>query len=167
MAEVKLEGNTIHTAGDLPAVGSKAPDFTLVDRDLKEVSLGDFAGKRKVITINPSLDTGLCAEAARQFGERVSQVPNAVALVITADLPFAQARYCDTNNVDNVVTLSTFRNPAFGRDYGVLIEDGPTAGLNARAVLVLDENDKVLHNELVPEISQAPDYDAAIQALQQ
>lgn len=165
MAEVKLEGNTVHTVGDLPPVGSTAPDFRLVNKDLADVSLRDFAGQRKVLSINPSLDTGVCAEAARQFNQRISEVPNAVALVITADLPFAQARFCEANNIDKVVTLSTMRGQQFGRDYGVLLEDGPLEGLNARAVVVLDEQDRVLHTELVPEIPQQPDYDAALNAL--
>jgi len=165
MAEITLEGNPIHTSGDLPAVGSTAPDFSLVDAQLNDVSLKDFAGKKKVISIVPSLDTGVCATSTKVFNERLGGRDDVVVLIVSADLPFAQARFCTAEGVDNVKTLSMMRNRNFAKDYGVLVTDGPLAGITARAVLVLDENDKVLHAQLVPEIAQEPDYEAAIAAL--
>lgn len=165
MATVHLKGNPVHTNGDLPPVGSVAPPFTLVGGDLSDVSLSDFAGKRKILNINPSLDTGVCAATARRFNEMAGSLEHTAVLVITADLPFAQARLCSTEGLDNVVTLSLMRSRAFAKDYGVLLVDGPLAGLCARSVVVLDENDKVLHHQLVDEITTEPDYDAALAAL--
>lgn len=165
MATVTLKGNPIHTNGELPAVGATAPAFTLVGKDLGNVSLGDFAGKRKVLNIVPSLDTGVCAAQTRRFNEAAAGLDNTVVLVASGDLPFAQGRFCATEGIDRVVTASTFRDRGFAEAYGVLLTDGPLAGLTARAVLVLDAQDRVLHAQLVPEIAQEPDYDAALAAL--
>ena len=136
----------------------------LVDKDLNDVSLSQFAGRRKILNIVPSLDTPVCAESTRKFNELASMIPNTVVLVISADLPFAQSRFCAVENLQNVFTLSTMRGRDFHKDYGVMITDYPLAGLTARAVIVLDENDKVLHAELVQEIGREPDYDAALTA---
>ncbi|MFO8005941.1 thiol peroxidase [Thioalkalivibrio sp.] len=165
MAEITLKGNPIHTNGDLPAVGAKAPDFRLTQGDLSDVGLADFAGKSKILSIVPSLDTGVCAESTRKFDQLVASRDDVVVLVISADLPFAQARFCSAEGTDRVVTLSIMRSRNFAKDYGVLIQDGPMAGITARAVVVLDADDKVLHAEMVPEIGQEPDYDAAFAAL--
>lgn len=165
MATITLHDNEIHTSGDLPRVGSKAPDFTLTGRDLNDVSLGNWTGKRKLISIFPSIDTPVCALSTRKFNEYARENPDAVMLMVSADLPFAQKRFCGDEGLENVQTLSTFRSDDFGRNYGVLIEDGPLQGLMARGVVVVDENDTVVHSELVPEIGQEPDYDAALKAL--
>jgi len=141
-----------------------APALSLAAGDLSDKTLADFAGKRKVLNIFPSVDTNVCAQSVRTFNERASSLDNAVVLCISADLPFAQARFCGAEGLDNVVSLSTFRS-SFARDWGVAIESGPLRGLTARAVIVLDENDKVLHAELVPEIAREPDYDAALAVL--
>lgn len=165
MSTVTLKGNPIHVDGSLPAAGSTAPAFSLVAKDLKNVSLTDFAGKRKVLNIFPSVDTPTCATSVRHFNQDASGLNNAVVLCISADLPFAQARFCGAEGLENVVTLSTMRGAAFLKDYGVAITDGPLAGLAARAVVVLDEHDKVLHSELVSEIAHEPNYEAALAAL--
>jgi thiol peroxidase len=165
MAQVTHKGNPIHTNGDLPALGTKAPDFTLTAGDLKDVTLADFKGKKKILNIVPSLDTPVCATSTRKFNETAGQLPNTVVLVISADLPFAQKRFCTTEGLKNVIPLSLIRGKHFAKDYGVFIEDGLLAGITARAVLVLDENDKVIHRQLVPEIGQEPDYDAALKAV--
>jgi len=165
MATVTLAGNPIEVAGQFPQRGQTAPAFTLVDKDLKDVSLKDFAGKRKVLNIVPSLDTAVCATSTRKFNERAGAMKNAVVLVISADLPFAMDRFCTTEGLANVMPLSVMRGREFLRNYGVDITSGPLAGVAARAVVVLDENDKVLHAERVPEIKNEPDYDAAIKAL--
>ena len=165
MATVTLSGNPINTNGDLPAVGETAPDFKLVDKDLNDVGLDAFAGKKKILSIVPSLDTGVCATSTKVFNERIGGRDDVVVLVASADLPFAQGRWCGAESVDNVVTLSMMRSRNFAKDYGVLIEDGPLAGITARAVLALDADNRILHTELVPEIAQEPDYDAAINAL--
>jgi thiol peroxidase len=165
MAKVTHKGNPIDIAGSFPAVGQTAPAFTLVGADLKEVSLKDFAGKRKVLNIVVSLDTGICATSTRTFNEKAAGLADTVVLVISGDLPFASKRFCATEGIQNVVTLSSFRGPAFRRAYGVDITSGLLVGLCARAVVVLDEKDKVLHAQLVPEIAQEPDYDAALAAL--
>jgi thiol peroxidase len=146
-------------------VGDKVHSFMLVDKDLNDVSLSKFEGKRKVLSIVPSLDTPVCAQSTRVFNEQASNLPNTVVLVISADLPFAQARFCGAEGLDGVVTLSAMRGRDFAKDYGVMITDYPLAGLMARAVIVLDENDTVLHAQLVPEIAQEPDYDAALAVL--
>ncbi len=162
---VTFAGNPVTLNGNFPAVGAKAPAFTLVGKDLKDVSLKDFAGKRKVLSIVPSLDTPTCAKSTRVFNEKASSLPNTVVLVISADLPFAQARFCGAEGLSNVITLSTLRGSEFKKNYGVEIADGPLAGLCARAVLVLDENDVVKHAELVSEIKNEPNYEAALAAL--
>jgi thiol peroxidase len=164
MAQVTLKGNPIHTSGELPALGAKAPEFKLTGADLKDVSLADYQGKRKILNIVPSLDTAVCATSTRKFNETAGKLPNTVVLVISADLPFAAKRFCTTEGLQNVVTLSLMRDKAFAKDYGVLLQDGPLAGICARAVVVLDENDKVVHRQLVPEIGQEPDYDGALAA---
>lgn len=165
MATVTLQGNPIHTSGELPPQGSEAPDFRLIDKDLNECSLADFAGKRKVLNIVPSLDTPVCASQARRFNQEAANLENTRVLVISADLPFAQGRFCDTEGIDNLTVLSTVRSPDFGEAYGVLLTEGPLAGICARAVVVLDEHDTVRHSQLVPEIAEEPDYDAALAAL--
>jgi thiol peroxidase len=167
MSQVTFKGTPIVLAGKLPAPGAKAPAFRLTAADLSDKSLADFAGKSKVLNIVPSLDTPVCAASARRFSEEVSRRRNVALLNISADLPFAQGRFCESNGLENVVTLSTFRSPTFGKDYGVRIESGPLAGLMSRAVVVLDAQDKVLYCEQVPEIAQEPDYAAALRALPQ
>ncbi len=165
MATVTLKGNPIRTNGELPAVGSRAPDFRLVGKDLADLSLSAWAGKKKVLNIVPSLDTPVCATSARKFNERAAGRGDAVVLVVSADLPFAAGRFCAAEGLENVVPLSMMRSKDFARDYGVLVTDGPLAGLAARAVVVLDASDRVVHRQLVPEITQEPDYDAALAAL--
>ncbi len=165
MATVTLKGNPIHTIGELPAVGKKAPDFRLVNGDLKDVTLADFKGKRKVLNIVPSLDTAVCATSTRKFNEKAGQMSNTVVLVVSSDLPFAAKRFCTTEGLQNVVPLSLMRSRDFAKDYGVLLTDGPLQGITARAVVVLDEGDKVVHRQLVPEIGQEPDYEAALAAV--
>lgn len=164
MATVTFKGNEVHTVGEPPAVGSKAPGFTLVGPDLAEKTLGDFAGKKKILTVNPSYDTGVCQATARSFHEKVGARDDAVVLVVSADLPFAQKRFCEAEGLAAVQPLSSFRS-SFGKDYGLELADGPLQGLLARAVLVLDADDRVRHAELVSEIANEPDYDAAIGAL--
>ncbi|HFC8535905.1 TPA: thiol peroxidase [Neisseria bacilliformis] len=164
MSKVTLQGNPVEIGGSFPAAGAAAPALSLAAGDLSDKTLTDFAGKRKVLNIFPSVDTNVCAQSVRTFNERASSLDNAVVLCISADLPFAQARFCGAEGLDNVVSLSTFRS-SFARDWGVAIESGPLRGLTARAVIVLDENDKVLHAELVPEIAREPDYDAALAVL--
>jgi thiol peroxidase len=165
MASVTLGGNAITVNGNLPKPGESAPDFSLTGKDLKEVSLKDFAGKRKVLNIVPSLDTPVCQTSTRTFNQKASGLDNTVVLVISHDLPFASNRFCTTEGLSNVVTLSTFRGRDFHAKYGVDVADGPLKGLTARAVVVLDENNKVLHSELVPEIKQEPNYDSALRVL--
>lgn len=165
MAQVTLRGNPVQVEGELPHTGSKAPDFTLTAGDLSEVTLATFAGKRKVLNIFPSVDTPTCATSVRTFNAQANNVSNTVVLCISSDLPFAQKRFCGTEGLDNVQNLSDFRNADFAVDYGVSIADGPLRALTARAVVVLDENDNVLHSELVPEIGQEPNYEAALAVL--
>jgi thiol peroxidase len=165
MAKVTHKGNPIDLAGSFPSVGQNAPPFSLVGKDLGDVKLQDFAGKRKVLDIVVSLDTGICAASARKFNETAGQLPNTVVLVISGDLPFAAGRFCTTEGLANVVTASTYRDRKFLRDYGVEITSGKLIGLAARAVIVLDASDKVIYTELVPEIAQDPNYDAALAAL--
>ena len=160
-----LAGVPVALYGAFPAVGQAAPAFTLVDKDLKDVTLQSYAGKRKVLNIVPSLDTAVCATSTRKFNEAAGKLDNAVVLVISADLPFAMSRFCVAEGLENVVTLSLMRGRDFMRNYGVKIADGPLAGLTARAVLVLDEKDRVLHAELVGDIAHEPNYDAALAAL--
>lgn len=165
MTTITLRGTPINLVGELPAVGSTAPDFKLTTSGLEDVGLADYAGKRRVLNILPSLDTPTCATSTRKFNEHAASLDNTVVLVVSADLPFAQKRFCETEGLERVVPLSMMRDRNFGKDYGVLIEDGPMAGITARAVVVIDENDRVAHAELVPEIAQEPDYQAALDAL--
>jgi thiol peroxidase len=164
MANITLGGNPIHTSGDLPAIGAQAPDFKLTAGDLKDLSLADFKGKKKVLNIVPSLDTPVCATSTRKFNADAGKLPNVAVLVISADLPFASKRFCTIEGLANVTPLSTFRS-GFAKDYGIAIVDGPLAGVTGRAVVVLDEHDKVVYKELVPEIKQEPDYESALAAL--
>jgi len=165
MTTVTLGGNAIQIAGNFPKKGQTAPDFSLVGNDLSDVALGQFAGKRKILNIFPSIDTAVCAISVRTFNQRASELRDTVVLCISADLPFAQKRFCGAEGLANVVTLSLMRGHEFLDDYGVRIASGPMAGLAARAVIVLDEQNRVLHGELVAEIKNEPDYDAAIKAL--
>ncbi len=165
MAQITLRGTPIHTSGELPGIGSAAPAFTLVKTDLAETTLQDYAGRRVVLNIFPSLDTPVCATSVRKFNTLCSSVPNTTVLCISADLPFAAKRFCATEGLENVVPASSFRNPEFGSAYGVTQADGPLHGLLARALVVLDAKGRVLHTELVPEIAQEPNYDAALAVL--
>jgi len=167
MSSVTLEGEPLNVGGHFPQVGETARSFMLVNKDLVDVSLSEFAGKRKVLSIVPSIDTPVCATSTRVFNQRASEMDNTVVLVISADLPFAQSRFCGAEGLDNVIMLSTMRGRDFHKDYGVMITEPPLSGLMARAVVVLDENDQVIYSELVPEITQEPDYDAALQSLKQ
>ncbi len=164
MAQTALGGNPVNTVGDLPAVGSVTPSFTVTKADLSDLTPADLAGQRVVINIFPSLDTATCATSVRKFNELASGLDNTTVLCVSADLPFAQARFCGAEGLTNVTTASTFRSD-FGTAYGVKMADGKLAGLMARSVVVLDENGTVLHSQLVPEIAQEPDYDAAIASL--
>ena len=165
MATITLKGNEIHTAGEFPRVGSKAPDFTLTDSDLNDLSLSRWMGKKKLVSIFPSIDTPVCALSTKKFNDYARTHEDTVMLMVSADLPFAHKRFCGAEGLANVHSLSTMRSPDFAKNYGVLLADGPLAGLTARAVIVLDENDTVVHAELVPEIGQEPDYEAALKAL--
>lgn len=162
---VNFQGNPVAVAGQLPAPGESAKPFTLVAKDLSEVSLTQYAGKRKVLNIFPSIDTGVCAASVRKFNQLAGEMNNAVVLCISSDLPFAQSRFCGSDGLSNVVTLSTLRGSDFKQDYGVAIADGPLKGLAARAVVVLDEKDTVLYSQLVEEITTEPDYEGALAAL--
>lgn len=165
MANITLKGNQIHTSGNLPSLGAQAPDFQLVSGDLKDKSLKDYQGKRKLISIVPSLDTPTCSLSTKKFNEKIKSHPEVIALLVSADLPFAQKRSCAAENVMNIIPLSMMRSKQFAESYGVLIKDGPLAGICARAVVVLDENDKVIYTELVPEIVSEPNYEDALGAL--
>ena len=164
MAEITLSGNPVTTVGSLPQVGASAPDFELVGTDLGTVARADFAGRRLVLNIFPSIDTGTCALSVRTFNARAAEADNAAVVCISRDLPFAQSRFCGAEGIDNVVVASDFRG-SFGEDYGVTMTNGPLQGLLSRAVVVLDADGTVLYTEQVPEISEEPDYDAALAAL--
>jgi thioredoxin-dependent peroxiredoxin len=165
MTTVTLQGNPFRVDGSLPAVGAAAPAFNLTNGDLADVTLANYAGKRKVLNIVPSLDTPTCATSTRKFNESAASLNNAVVLVVSADLPFAAGRFCSVEGLKNVAHLSTFRHPDFMKAWGVAMAEGPLLGLTARAVVVLDENNKVLYTQLVPEIADEPDYAAALKAL--
>ena len=165
MAQVTLKGNPVQVEGQLPQIGSQALDFSRTAGDLSDVTLATFAGKRKVLNIFPSVDTPTCATSVRKFNAQANDVANTAILCISADLPFAQARFCGAEGLENVQNLSTLRGTEFLQNYGVAIADGPLKGLTARAVVVLDENDKVLHSELVGEIAEEPNYEAALAVL--
>ena len=164
MARITLQGNEISTCGELPEVGSKVGNFNLVTAELAEVVLSDYAGKKVVMNIFPSIDTDVCAASVRKFNETAAANPGAVVLCISADLPFAQHRFCGAEGIENVVTLSCFRS-SFGKDYCVEIADGPLVGLLSRAVIVVDGSGSVVYTEQVPEITQEPDYEAALKAI--
>ncbi len=165
MATIKFQGKPLHTSGELPQVGSKAHDFTLVNGKLKDVHLAEYAGKKKVLNIVPSLDTPTCAMSTRKFNEKASKLANTVVLVISADLPFAQCRFCETEGLKDVIPLSTFRS-SFAEDYGVKLTDTFLAGLTARAIVVIGEDDTILYGQLVEELANEPDYDSALVVLQ-
>ena len=165
MATVTLGGNPIHTSGELPQVGSKLVDFKLIKNDLSVATLADFAGKKLVLNIFPSIDTGTCATSVRKFNESASALENTTVLCISRDLPFAQKRFCGAEGLENVINLSDFKDGGFGKNYGLEITDGPLAGLHSRVVIVLDENGTILHTEQVKEIADEPNYDAALAVL--
>lgn len=165
MANITLKGNPFHTSGELPAVGASAPNFRLVSADLQDVTLETYKGKTKVLNIVPSLDTPVCAVSARKFNEKAASIRDAVVLVVSADLPFAMKRFCSTEGLHNVLPLSMMRGRNFAKEYGTLITDGPLEGISARAVVVIDANDKVVYAQLVTEIGEEPNYDAALAAI--
>lgn len=165
MAQITFKGDTVNTTGELPAIGSTAPDFSLVNTDLSTVTLADFAGKKVVINIFPSVDTGVCALQLKTFSKLAADKDGVALLFVSLDLPFAYGRFCGAEGIENAVTASDFRSLSFAKDYGIKMTDGPLAGLYARATLVLDTDHKIVYSELVPEITQEPDYDAAIAAL--
>jgi thiol peroxidase len=165
MAKITFKGNPVATAGELPSVGSQAPDFTLTKTDLQPLTKKELAGKRVVLNIFPSIDTGVCATSVRKFNQQAAALPNTVVVCVSKDLPFAMKRFCAAEGIEKVTTASWFRGPDFGQDYGVTMVDGPLAGLFARAVVVLDPAGKVVHTELVPEIAQEPDYTKALAAV--
>jgi thiol peroxidase len=165
MAQITLQGNPVQTVGNLPAVGMEAPSFKLVKTDLSEASMKDFAGKKIILNIFPSLDTSVCAASVRRFNKEAGESPDTVVLCISADLPFAHQRFCETEGLNDVIPLSVFRSPEFGRDYGVTITSGPLVGLMSRAILIIDKSGEVAYTEQVPEITQEPDYDASLLAL--
>ena len=165
MAVLTLQGNEINTNGELPKVGSNAPDFMLVNSEMEDVSLTNYQGKKKLLSIVPSLDTPVCATSTKKFDKLAKEKLDTVFITISADLPFAASRFCKTESVSNVITLSMMRSRNFAKDYGVLITDGPLAGITARAIIVLDETNEVIYSELVSEIADEPDYDAALALL--
>lgn len=165
MAQITLQGNPIHTVGELPAAGSPAPSFTLTRTDLSDCSLADFPGQNVVLNIFLSLDTSVCAASVRRFNAEASGLPNTVILCVSADLPFAHKRFCEGEGLERVIPVSVFRAPEFGKRYGVTIADGPIAGLLARSIVIIDPDGKIVYTELVPEISQEPDYEAALRLL--
>lgn len=165
MAKITLKGNEINTGGNLPKVGSMAAEFTLIKKDLGNAKLSDYKGKKVVLNIFPSLDTPVCANSVRKFNAELNNLKNTVVLCISRDLPFAQARFCGAEGLDNVITLSEMKGDKFSKEYGIQIVDGPMAGLMARSVVIIDEEGKVIYTELVPEIVQEPDYDRALTSL--
>ena len=165
MADILLAGKPIQTLGTIPSAGQPAPDFVLVKADLSETTLADYSGKKVVLNIFPSLDTSVCAASVRRFNAEAGQMDDTAVLCVSADLPFAHTRFCEIEGLDNVISASVFRSPEFGKDYQVLITSGPLVGLLSRAVVIVDENGKVLYSEQVPEITQEPDYEAALAVL--
>ncbi len=166
MAKITFKGNPVNTAGDLPRVGAEAPEFSLIKTDLSEVSLHDYKGKRVVLNIFPSVDTGVCAASVRRFNDEASKQANTAVLCVSRDLPFAHARFCGAEGLENVVSLSEYKDEVFSQNYGVKMVDGPLSGLLSRAVVVIDENGKVVHSEQVDDIVHEPNYEAAIKVLQ-
>ncbi len=164
MATITFQGKPLNTSGDLPEIGTTAPDFSLVSGKLKNVSLATYSGKRKLLSIVPSLDTPTCAASTRIFNQKASALENTVVLVISADLPFAQSRFCQVDGLKNVIPLSTFRS-SFAEDYGVKIMDTVLMGLTTRAVVLIDENDRVIYTELVADVAEEPDYEGILTAL--
>ena len=167
MAEISLQGNPVQTIGNLPAVGMMAPSFKLVRTDFSEMGPGDFIGRKIILNIFLSMDTSVCAASVRRFNTEASESPNTVVLCVSADLPYAHKRFCEIEGLEDVIPLSVFRSPEFGRDYGVTFTSGPLAGLLSRAVVILDKSGRVAYTEQVPEITREPDYDAALLALSQ
>lgn len=165
MAKITFKGSVVNTSGELPAKGVEAPAFTLVKSDLSEVSLKDLQGKKVVLNIFPSIDTGVCAASVRRFNKEAAGLSNTVVLAVSADLPFAAGRFCTTEGIDNVHPASVYRNAEFADNYGILMTDGPLKGLLARSIVIIDENGKVIYTELVPEITQDPDFESAIAAV--
>ena len=165
MAKISFKGGEVNTIGNLPQVGTQAPNFTLVSGQLSEVSLSDYKGKTIVLNIFPSLDTGVCAASVRKFNQEVVKLKNTVVLAVSADLPFAAGRFCTAEGIENVTPVSVFRSPEFGKDYGVLMTDGPLKGLLARAVVIIDPKGNISYIELVPEITQEPNYQTAINSI--
>jgi thiol peroxidase len=165
MAHITLKGNPVNTSGNLPAKGTNAPDFSLVKSDLGTASLKDFSGKKLILNIFVSLDTSVCAASVRKFNQLAAEKNNVTVLAISKDLPFAHGRFCSTEGIQNVVTLSGFRDSSFGKAYGLDITDGAFAGLYARSIVVVNESGKVVYTEQVPEITQEPDYDSALRAI--
>ena len=165
MAKTAFKGNTVNTAGNLPAVGSLAPNFSLVKTDLSELSLKDFSGKKILLNIFPSIDTGVCATSVRQFNSKAGSLNNVAVICISKDLPFAHKRFCAAEGIEHVVSASEYRNTSFSDAYKVGMTDGPLQGLFSRSVVVIDEKGKIVYTELVPEITQEPDYDKALKAL--
>ena len=165
MTEITLQGNKINTNGEIPKVGSQAPEFILVDSDLNDVSLSNFEGKNIILNVIPSLDTPVCQKSTKVFNEKASVLSDVVVLAVSADLPFAMKRFCTTESIDSVKPMSMMRSRNFAKDYGVLIIDGPLSGITARAVIVIDKEKKIIHSELVQEIANEPDYDAALNSL--
>ncbi len=165
MAQILLQGNPMNTVGDLPKVGSDAPNFTLTGTDLADIHLGDYAGKKVVLNIFTSIDTAICALSVKRFNTEATNYPGTVVLNVSRDLPFAHARFCGAEGIDNAVSVSALRELAFGSDYGVAFEEGPVAGLFARAIVVIDENGKVIFSQLASEHTEEPDYEAALAVL--
>ena len=165
MANITLKTNPISTIGELPSTGSKATDFTLIGKDLKEVSLKDFEGQKLILNIFPSLDTGVCAQSVRTFNEKAASIENTKVLCISRDLPFAQNRFCGAEGIENVIILSDFVNGSFGIDYNLTITSGPLSNLHSRCIIALDENHNIIYTEQVPEITTEPNYEKAISAI--
>jgi len=165
MAQITLKGNPVHTVGELPKVGDKAPDFLLTKTDLSDISLKDVSGKKVILNIFLGVDTSVCSISLARFNEEIRQFDNAVVIGISMDLPFAHARFCEAEGMKNVITASELRNREFGSNYGVRMVDGPLAGLFARAIVVIDESSKVIYTQLVPEVTEEPDYDKAMNML--
>ncbi len=165
MAQITLQGNVVNTNGDIPNNGTSAPDFVLVDSELNDINLSNYSGKNKVLTIIPSLDTPVCQKSTKIFNEKVASIPDTVLLAVSADLPFAMKRFCVQESLNSVKPLSMMRSRNFAKDYGVLLVDGPLSGITARAVVVIDKDKKIIHSELVQEIANEPNYEAALNSL--
>ena len=165
MADITLKGSPVKTSGDLPAVGTQAPAFELVKTDLSTATLDEFKGKKIVLNISPSIDTSICADSVRRFNEEANNLPDTVMLYISADLPFAHARFCEGEGLENVIPLSSFRSPEFGTNYGVKMTTGPFAGLESRAIVIVDKTGKIVYTDQTPDIVQDPSYEAALDAV--